>query len=324
MNSSDQGSAHPGRPETLKAVPVRHPGRWVGAAFVALLAAMLIHALTTNPQFQWDVVGQYLFDPSILHGLGVTLELTFLSMLIGVAGGITLAIMRLSPNPVLSSTAWFYIWVFRGTPVLVQLLFWNFLGSLWAEISIGIPFGPAFWSEPTNEAIPLFVAALLGLGLNEAAYMAEIVRGGIQSVPLGQTEAAHALGMSQFNTMRRIILPQAMRVIIPPTGNETISMLKTTSLVSAISLEELLRAGQNIYSRTFQTIPLLLVVSIWYLLMTSILTVVQYYIERHYARGANRVLPPTPLQRLRRLFAGKPVPKAKDDVVTGLEGGGHV
>ncbi|MER7668753.1 amino acid ABC transporter permease [Kitasatospora sp. NPDC058162] len=285
---------------------------------------MLIHALTTNPQFQWDVVGKYIFDSSILHGLGVTLELTFLSMLIGVSGGVILAIMRLSPNPVLSSTAWFYIWVFRGTPVLVQLLFWNFLGTLWANISIGIPFGPAFWSQPTNEAIPLFVAALLGLGLNEAAYMAEIVRGGIQSVPLGQTEAAHALGMSQFNTMRRIILPQAMRVIIPPTGNETISMLKTTSLVSSIALEELLRAGQNIYSRTFQTIPLLIVVSIWYLLMTSILTVVQYYIERHYARGANRVLPPTPLQRLRRLFAGRPVPPAKDDVVPGLEGGGHV
>ncbi|MEE1784793.1 amino acid ABC transporter permease [Streptomyces sp. SP17BM10] len=296
----------------------------MGAAVVAVLAAMLIHALITNSQFQWDVVGKYLFDPSITHGLGVTLELTFLSMAIGIAGGITLAIMRLSPNPVLSSTAWFYIWVFRGTPVLVQLLFWNFLGSLWANISIGIPFGPAFWSEPTNKAIPLFVAALLGLGLNEAAYMAEIVRGGIQSVPLGQTEAAHALGMSQFKTMRRIILPQAMRVIIPPTGNETISMLKTTSLVSAISLEELLRAGQNIYSRTFQTIPLLLVVSIWYLLMTSILTVGQYYVERHYARGANRALPPTPLQRLRRLFAGKPVPPAKDDVVPGIEGGGHV
>ncbi|MFD7902641.1 amino acid ABC transporter permease [Kitasatospora sp. NPDC057904] len=296
----------------------------MGAAVVAVLAAMLIHALITNSQFQWDVVGKYLFDSSITHGLGVTLELTFLSMAIGIAGGITLAIMRLSPNPVLSSTAWFYIWVFRGTPVLVQLLFWNFLGSLWANISIGIPFGPAFWSEPTNQAIPLFVAALLGLGLNEAAYMAEIVRGGIQSVPLGQTEAAHALGMSQFKTMRRIILPQAMRVIIPPTGNETISMLKTTSLVSAISLEELLRAGQNIYSRTFQTIPLLLVVSIWYLLMTSILTVGQYYVERHYARGANRALPPTPLQRLRRLFAGKPVPRAENDVVPGIEGGGHV
>jgi polar amino acid transport system permease protein len=315
----------PGRPpETIKAVPVRHPGRWAGAAVVAVLAAMLIHALITNKQFQWHVVGKYLFDSSILHGLWVTLQLTFLSMLIGVAGGIVLAIMRLSPNPVLSATSWFYIWVFRGTPVLVQLLFWNFLGALWPKLSIGIPFGPSFWSESTNQAIPLFVAALLGLGLNEAAYMAEIVRGGIQSVPLGQTEASHALGMSQFNTMRRIVLPQAMRVIIPPTGNETISMLKTTSLVSAISLEELLRAGENIYSRTFQTIPLLVVVSIWYLFLTSILTVIQYYIERHYARGANRVLPPTPLQRLRRLFAGKPTPPSETaDVVTGLEGGGH-
>ncbi|WP_342775449.1 amino acid ABC transporter permease [Streptomyces tateyamensis] len=300
---------------------------------VAVLAAMLIHAIVTNPAIQWDVIRTYLFDSSITHGLVVTLELTALAMLIGVSGGTLLAIMRLSPNPVLSSTAWFYIWVFRGTPVLVQLLFWNFLGALWAKLSIGVPFGGylglsdggAFWSQDTNKLIPLFVAALLGLGLNEAAYMAEIVRGGIQSVAVGQTEAAHALGMSQSATMRRIILPQAMRVIIPPTGNETISMLKTTSLVSAISLEELLRAGQNIYSRTFQTIPLLIVVSIWYLLMTSILTVVQYYIERHYARGANRVLPPTPLQRLRGLLGRRPKPaNGESDVVPGLEGGGHL
>lgn len=245
-------------------------------------------------------------------------------MLIGVVGGVVLAVMRLSPNPLLSGSAWVYIWVFRGTPVLVQLLFWNFLGALWAKISIGVPFGPAFWSENTNSLIPVFTAALLGLGLNEAAYMAEIVRGGIQSVPEGQTEASHALGMSQFATMRRIILPQAMRVIIPPTGNETISMLKTTSLVSVISLEELLRAGQNIYSRTFQTIPLLITVSLWYLFLTSILTVGQYYIERYYARGANRVLPPTPLQRLRGLFTRKPTPHAEHDVVTGVEGGGHL
>ncbi|WP_344460284.1 amino acid ABC transporter permease [Kitasatospora kazusensis] len=323
MNSLDQGAVNPGRPEAIKAVPVRHPGRWAGAVVVAVLAAMLLHALITNAQFHWDVVGKYLFDSSILHGLGVTLELTALSMLIGVAGGTLLAIMRLSTNPVLSGTAWFYIWVFRGTPILVQLLFWNFLGALWTKLSIGIPFGPSFWSEPTNQVIPLFMAALLGLGLNEAAYMAEIVRGGIQSVSPGQTEAAHALGMSQSSTMRRIVLPQAMRVIIPPTGNETISMLKTTSLVSAISLEELLRAGQNIYSRTFETIPLLVTVSIWYLLLTSILTVVQYYIERHYARGANRILPPTPLQRLAGLFRGRPKPAAGPDVVPGLEGGGH-
>ncbi|MEK2492172.1 amino acid ABC transporter permease [Kitasatospora purpeofusca] len=312
-----------GRPETIKAVPVRHPGRWAGAVVIVVLAAMLLHALIFNPAFQWDVVRDTLTNEQIIHGIWVTLELTALSMLMGVVGGVLLAIMRLSPNPLLSGTAWFYIWIFRGTPVLVQLVFWNFLGALWPNLSIGIPFGPEFWSESTNTLIPTFTAALLGLGLNEAAYMAEIVRGGIQSVDEGQTEAAHALGMSRSATLRRIVLPQAMRVIIPPTGNETISMLKTTSLVQVISLAELFTAGHDIYSRTFQTIPVLVAVSIYYLLMTSILTVGQYYIERHYARGANRTLPPTPIQRLRLLFGGRPTPKAKNDVVPGLEGGGH-
>lgn len=324
MNQSDQGSVHPGRPENIKAVPVRHPGRWAGALVVAVLAAMLIHAVLTNKAFQWHVVGKYLFDSTIIHGLGVTLELTALSMVMGVAGGVLLAIMRLSPNPLLSGVAWVYIWVFRGTPVLVQLLFWNFLAALWPKLSLGIPFGAQFWSENTNLLIPVFTAALLGFGLNEAAYMAEIVRGGIQSVPLGQTEAAHALGMSKTRTTRRIILPQAMRVIIPPTGNETISMLKTTSLATVIALVELTQAAHDIYSRTFQTIPLLIVASIWYLLCTSILTVIQYYIERYYARGANRILPPTPLQRLRGLFSGRPAKPSVPDVVPGLEGGGHL
>ncbi|MFJ9696567.1 amino acid ABC transporter permease [Kitasatospora sp. NPDC101183] len=322
MNPSDQGLAKPGRPDPIKAVPVRHPGRWAGALVVLVLAAMLLHALIYNPAFKWDVVRDTMQDDTILSGIGTTLELTLFAMLMGVVGGVLLAIMRLSPNPLLSGTAWFYIWVFRGTPVLVQLVFWNTLGSLWQDLSIGIPFGPSFWSENTNTLIPTFTAALLGLGLNEAAYMAEIVRGGIQSVDEGQSEAAHALGMSRAATLRRIVLPQAMRVIIPPTGNETISMLKTTSLVQVISLTELFTAGHDIYSRTFQTIPVLVAVSIYYLIMTSILTVGQYYIERHYARGANRTLPPTPLQRLRRLFAGKPAPK-EHDVVPGLEGGGH-
>ncbi|MDY0816495.1 amino acid ABC transporter permease [Kitasatospora purpeofusca] len=312
-----------GRPESIKAVPVRHPGRWAGAVVIVVLAAMLLHALIFNPAFQWDVVRDTLTNEQIIHGIWVTLELTALSMLMGVVGGVLLAIMRLSPNPLLSGTAWFYIWIFRGTPVLVQLVFWNFLGALWPKLSIGIPFGPELWSESTNTLIPTFTAALLGLGLNEAAYMAEIVRGGIQSVDEGQTEAAHALGMSRAAALRRIVLPQAMRVIIPPTGNETISMLKTTSLVQVISLAELFTAGHDIYSRTFQTIPVLVAVSIYYLLMTSILTVGQYYIERHYARGANRTLPPTPIQRLRLLFGGRPTPKAKNDVVPGLEGGGH-
>nr|WP_308271356.1 amino acid ABC transporter permease [Kitasatospora sp. SUK 42] len=312
------------RPEPIKAVPVRHPGRWAGAIIILVLAAMLVHALIFNPAFQWDVVRQTMQDDTIIHGIGVTLELTVLSMLMGVVGGVILAVMRLSPNPLLSGTAWFYIWIFRGTPVLVQLVFWNFLGAIWENLSIGIPFGPEFWSESTNKLIPTFTAALLGLGLNEAAYMAEIVRGGIQSVDEGQTEAAHALGMSRTATLRRIVLPQAMRVIVPPTGNETISMLKTTSLVQVISLSELFTAGHDIYSRTYQTIPVLVAISIYYLLMTSILTVGQYYIERYYARGANRTLPPTPFQRLRSLFAGRPAPKTGHDVVPGLEGGGHV
>ncbi|WP_441250295.1 amino acid ABC transporter permease [Kitasatospora sp. McL0602] len=308
MNHSDQGEVKPARPEQIKAVPVRHPGRWAGALVVIVLAAMLLHALIYNPAFEWNIVGSTLFDPQILRGLVKTLELTALAMVMGMVGGIILAVMRLSPNPLLSTTAWFYIWVFRGTPVLVQLVFWNFLGALWANLSIGVPFGPEFWSESTNKLVPVFVAALLGLGLNEAAYMAEIVRGGIQSVDEGQTEAAQALGMSRFDTMRRIVLPQAMRVIIPPSGNETISMLKTTSLVTVIALEELFQAGHNIYSRTFQTIPVLIAVSIWYLFLTSVLTVGQYYVERYYARGANRALPPTPLERVRALFKGKPLP----------------
>ncbi len=292
-----------GRPEAIKAVPVRHPGRWAGAVVVAVLVAMLLHAFLYNPRFKWDVVGQYLFDDSILRGLLVTLELTALSMVMGVVGGVLLAVMRLSRNRLLAAAAWLFIWVFRGTPVLVQLVFWGFLGALWPKLSIGVPFGPAFWSENTNTLIPTFTAALLGLGLNEAAYMAEIVRAGITSVDEGQTEAAHALGMSRFQTMWRIVLPQAMRVIIPPTGNETISMLKTTSLVSVLALEELFQAGQLIYSRNYQNIPLLIVVSLWYLFLTSILTVGQYYIERHYARGANRTLPPTPVQRIRTLLS---------------------
>ncbi|MFD5565459.1 amino acid ABC transporter permease [Kitasatospora griseola] len=310
MNKTDQGSVTSGRSEAIKAVPVRHPGRWAGVAVIAVLAAMLLHALIYNPAFMWDVVWRTMQDQTVLHGIWVTIELTVLSMVIGVIGGVLLAVMRLSGNPVLSGTAWFYIWIFRGTPLLVQLVFWNNIGFLWPKLSIGIPFGPSFFSESSNTLVPVFTAALLGLALNEAAYMAEIVRAGIQSVDEGQAEAAHALGMSKAATMRRIVLPQAMRVIIPPTGNETISMLKNTSLVQVIALVELFTAGHDIYARTFQTVPVLIAVSIYYLLMTSVMTIGQYYIERHYARGANRTLPPTPIQRVRALLGGTPAPKA--------------
>ena len=280
---AEQTDAGPAPP--IKAVPVRHPGRWVAVAVIAVLIAMLVHSFLTNPNFQWDVVGQYLFSDPVLRGLRNTLILTVLSMAIGIFGGVLLAVMRLSPNPVLASTAAAYIWLFRGTPLITQLIFWNFLASLYPRLGLGIPFGPTFVSVDTNALISVFTASLLGLGLNEAAYMAEIVRGGIQSVDPGQSEAAGALGLSRSQTLRRIVLPQAMRVIVPPTGNETISMLKTTSLVVVIAYFELTVAVQTIYSRTFQTIPLLIVAALWYLALTSVLSVGQMFIERRFGRG---------------------------------------
>jgi len=280
---AEQTDAGPAPP--LKAVPVRHPGRWVGVAVIAVLVAMLVHSFLTNPNFQWDVVGEYLFSDPVLRGLRNTLILTVLAMAIGVVGGVLLAVMRLSPNPVLAGAAAVYIWLFRGTPVITQLIFWNFLAALYPRLGLGIPFGPTFVSVDTNAVISVFAASLLGLGLNEAAYMAEIVRGGIQSVDPGQTEAAGALGLSRTQTLRRIVLPQAMRVIVPPTGNETISMLKTTSLVVVIAYFELTVAVQTIYSRTFQTIPLLIVAALWYLALTSVLSVGQMFIERRFGRG---------------------------------------
>jgi polar amino acid transport system permease protein len=221
-------------------------------------------------------------------------------MAIGIVLGVLLAVMRLSPNPLVSAASWTYIWLFRGTPVLVQILFWAFISALYPSISLGIPFGPQFAEFNANDLITPFVAGMLALGLNEGAYMAEIVRAGIISVAEGQTEAAKSLGMSRMLTMRRIVLPQAMRVIIPPTGNETISMLKTTSLVSVIAVGDLLYSAQLIYAVNYRTIPLLIVASIWYLIVTTVLTVGQFYVERHYGRGTARELPETPLQRLRR------------------------
>src|SRR5512132_4158397 len=293
--------AEPVRAEEIKAIQVRHPGRWVAAAIILVLAAALAKSVATNPRFQWGVIGHYFLSSRVLHGLLVTLELTALSMVIGILLGTVLAVMRLSPNPLVSSASWVYIWLFRGTPVLVQILFWFNIAALYPRFSIGIPFGPQFLHFTAAAAITPFVAAVLALGLNEGAYMAEIVRAGIISVEEGQTEAAQSLGMTRLLTMRRIVLPQAMRVIIPPTGNETISMLKTTSLVSVIALSppELLYAAQLIYSVNYRTIQLLIVASLWYLIMTTVLTIGQFYLERHFGRGATRELPETPLQRLR-------------------------
>jgi polar amino acid transport system permease protein len=292
----------PGPPEEIKAVPVRHYGRWIAASIVALLVAALIKSVATNPRFDWGTVGHYLFTSRVFDGIQITLELTVLAMLIGIVLGVLLALMRLSPNPLLRSTSWFYIWFFRGTPVLVQILFWGFIAAVYPTIDLGIPFGPSFIHIDSNTAITLFVAGMLGLGLNEGAYMSEIVRAGIISVDEGQTDAAQALGMTRLQTMRRIVLPQAMRVIIPPTGNETISMLKTTSLVSVIALADLLYAVELIYAQNYKEIPLLIVASIWYLVFTSVLTMGQYYIERYFGRGSSRNVQLTPFQRIRRNF----------------------
>jgi polar amino acid transport system permease protein len=289
-----------GRPDQIRAVPVRHPGRWLAAALILLFSASLAHSVATNKRLEWHVVGEFLFDHRILDGVVLTLELTASAMAMGVILGVVLAVMRLSPNPLVSGVSWLYIWFFRATPVLVQLLFWEFIAAVYPSISLGIPFvGVEFVHGSANTVITTYIAALLGLGLNEGAYMAEIVRAGIISVDEGQTDAAQSLGMSRLQIMRRIVLPQAMRVIIPPTGNETISMLKTSSLASVIALTELLLAAENIFSVDFKPIQLLIVASIWYAVCTSVLYVGQYYLERYYGRGASRELTLTPLQRVR-------------------------
>ena len=275
-----------GRPEEIRAVPVRRPGRWLAAAIVLVVAVAIVHSAASDPRFEWRVVGDYLFDKRILAGLRVTIELTVIAMAIGIALGVLLAVMRLSLNPLVSGASWIYIWFFRGTPVLVQLLFWYNIAALYPKIALGIPFGPAFVHPDANKLITPFTAAI-------------VVRAGIISVDEGQSDAAQSLGMTRLQTLRRIVLPQAMRVIIPPTGNETISMLKTTSLVSVIAVGDLLYGAQIIYSVNFKTIPLLIVASIWYLVCTSVLYVGQYYLERYYGRGASRQAQLTPLQRLR-------------------------
>jgi len=293
-------SAEPVRPDEIKAIPVRHPGRWVAAAIIVYLSAALVKSVATNPRFEWGIIRHYFTSSRVLQGLVTTLELTVLCMAIGIVIGILLAVMRLSVNPLVSGASWLYIWLFRGTPVLVQILFWGYISALYPRLSLGIPLGPQFVHFTANSVISPFVAGMLALGLNEGAYMAEIVRAGIISVEEGQTEAAQSLGMTRLQTMRRIVLPQAMRVIVPPTGNETISMLKTTSLVSVIAVTDLLYSVQLIYAVNYRTIPLLIVASIWYLIVTTLLSFGQYYLERYFGRGTARELPPTPLQRLRR------------------------
>ena len=242
----------PARPAAIKAIPLRHPWRWVAAVVVLAIAAEAVYTFAAAPALDWRVVGQYLFFPEILRGIVVTLELTVIAMAIGAILGVILAVMRLSVNPVVSTLSWFYIWFFRGTPVLVQLFFWYNIALILPHLSIGIPFTNIEWVGTTNQIVSPFLAAILGLGLNEAAYMSEVVRAGIISVDHGQTEAAQALGMTRIGVMRRIVLPQAMRVILPPTGNETISMLKTSSLAYITTVAELFYVQTEISNANFR------------------------------------------------------------------------
>jgi polar amino acid transport system permease protein len=307
VETSQLTETRTGRPKDIEAVPVRRPGRWIAAVIVLVVAASLVRSVITNKNFGWPVVHQYLFDGRITHGALVTIELTVLSMVIGILVGILMAVMRQSPNPIVAGASWLYIWFFRGTPLYVQLLFWGFFGALYKTIDLGIPFGPSFVHLNANATITFFVAGLLGFGLNEGAYMAEIVRAGIISVDEGQTEAAQSLGMTRLAIMRFIVLPQAMRVILPPTGNETISMLKNTSLAIAVGggLYELLTQAQHIYDATYQTIPLLIVACLWYLAMTSVAYVGQYFIERRFGRGFSRAEAATMRERWFAIGSGR-------------------
>jgi polar amino acid transport system permease protein len=287
------------RPEPIKAVPVRHPGRWVTIVILAVLTAMFIHMLMTNTAFDWGFMVDNMFRPPVLAGVRGTLVLTVISMAIGIVIGIIVAIMRLSPNPILKGAAFLYTWFFRSVPRLVLLAVFGNLGILYQRVGIGLPFGEQIgrlfglenfdgqiFGFRTLDLLTAFVAGLLGLALSEGAYMAEIVRAGIQSVDPGQSEAASALGMSRGQVLRRVVLPQAMRVIIPPTGNETIAMLKDTSLVIYIPIAyELFNQLDSIGKRTFNTFPMYVAACLWYLALTSFLLVGQYYIEKRYSRG---------------------------------------
>jgi polar amino acid transport system permease protein len=294
----ETASATRARPDPIKAVPVRHPGRWIAVALLLVLLAMFIHMLVTNPAFQWTFMARNMVAPPVLEGVRTTLALTVLAMVTGIAFGVVLAVMRLSTNPILSGAAWTYTWFFRAVPRIVLALLFGNLGILYARLEVGVPFDrqlgallgvdvdARLFGLPAREVLSGFVAGLLALALSEAAYMAEIVRAGVQSVDPGQMEAASALGMTRGKALRRVVLPQAMRVIVPPTGNETIAMLKDTAVVAYVPVtNELFFQLSAIGSRTFQVFPMYVGACLWYVALTSVLLVGQHYVERYFSRG---------------------------------------
>ncbi|MGH3435221.1 MAG: amino acid ABC transporter permease [Sciscionella sp.] len=310
MTLTHRPTALDGDPDDdIKAIPLRRPGRAVAAAVVIILLGLFLYGAATNSAYDWSTYFKYLPDKRISHGAVVTIELTIIAMLLGIVTGVLAAIMRMSDNPVLRYVAWLYVWVFRGTPVYVQLVFWGLFTSIYRDIHIGIPFSYTFTHLSTSSWLTPFVAAFLGLGLNEGAYMSEIMRAGISSIDEGQREASTALGMSWWLTTRRVVLPQAMRVIIPPTGNELIGMLKTTSLVIAVPLTtDLYSQSEQISAVLYRPIPLLLAASTWYLVITTILMIGQHFLEKRFSRGLSRTLND---RQLKRLAADAQVPGAE-------------
>ncbi|MEU6118300.1 amino acid ABC transporter permease [Streptomyces sp. NPDC047117] len=275
-------------PPALKVVPVRHPARWAAIALTAVLLAQFVHGLVTNPGWEWGVFAQFFTTETILRAVGTTLQLTLYGTALGFLLGLVLAFMRLSDSPFLKAVAAGYIWVFRAVPLIVQLLFWFNLAYLYKRIDIGIPFGPGFLSFETVNLVGAMSAAVLGLALHQAAYAAEIVRGGVLAVDGGQLAAAAALGIPRLRQLRRIVLPQAMRAILPNAANEVISLFKGTSIVSVMAIGELFYQVQVVYGRNGRVVPLLMVATVWYVLLTGALSVLQHYIERHFAKGASR------------------------------------
>ncbi|MFD7731951.1 amino acid ABC transporter permease [Kitasatospora phosalacinea] len=287
----------------LPIVPRRRPGRYVSGGLALLAAALLLRSLAGNAAFEWPVVGSYLTSPSILRGLLLTLWLTGAVVALGFVLGTALAVARLSGNPVLRGLSWGFVWIFRATPLLVQLLLWFNIGLLYPTLSLSLPFGGELFSVKTVNLLGPVLTALIGLTLHEAAFAAEVVRSGVLSVDQGQLEAAASLGLGRGRVLRRIVLPQAMRAILPPAGNMLIGTLKGTAVISVLAVHDLLFSAQMIYNQTYQVIPLLMVATLWYIAVTSVLSVGQYYLERYFARGATRGdLPPTPLQRARNAF----------------------
>ncbi|MFF8860737.1 amino acid ABC transporter permease [Streptomyces sp. NPDC015139] len=280
--------------------PLRRPGRWILTAIVLVLVAQILHGLVTNPFYQWDRFRYWFLRPTVLDGLGVTLEVAALSAVLGLAGGILLALARVSASPVLRAVSWTYTWLFRSIPLIVVLIFLYNFGALYRTLSLGVPFGPAFVTFDESKLATDLAIAVVGLSLNEAAYAAEVVRGGLLSVDQGQHEAAAALGLPKGYRFRRIVFPQALRSITPNYVNQLIGLVKSTSLVFYVSLLDLFGSVQSM-GNTYpgDIVPLLLVATVWYLILTSVVSVVQFYVERYYARGATRTLPPTPFQKAR-------------------------